>query len=78
MEIKSKDNTLYFIDYGIGISEKNINKIFDKFFSNRRNGTGLGLTYCKLIMADMNGSIKCESVEGEYTKFILKFPKIDY
>jgi Na+/proline symporter len=78
IEIKSKDNVLYFIDYGIGISEKIINKIFDKFFTNNRNGTGLGLSYCKLIMSDINGSIKCESIEGKYTKFILKFPKVNY
>ena len=78
IEIKSKDNVLYFIDYGVGINENIINKIFDKFFTNNRNGTGLGLSYCKLIMSDINGSIKCESIEGKYTKFILKFPKINY
>ncbi len=78
IEIKSNDNVLCFIDYGIGISEKVINKIFDKFFTNNRNGTGLGLSYCKLIMSDINGSIKCESIEGKYTKFILKFPKVNY
>ena len=78
IEIKSRDNIVYFTDYGTGINKKIINKIFDKFYTNSRNGTGLGLSYCKLIMSHINGSIKCESKEGEYTKFILKFPKIDY
>lgn len=47
--------TLDFIDNGIGISSKNLNFIFDKFYritsakSNEINGFGLGLYYVKKI-----------------------------
>jgi len=75
MEIKVENNKLYFKDYGRGIKKEIINKIFDKFFTQSKSGTGIGLSFCKLIMEDIGGSIKCESIVGKYTKFILNFPK---
>ena len=71
---KDKPGTIFFIDYGKGIDEKNIKMIFNKYFNNSESGTGLGLAYCKLIMEDLNGSINCYSSINKYTVFTLKFP----
>ena len=75
IEVTAENNKLYLKDYGKGIEKEIIKKIFDKFFTQSRSGTGIGLSFCKLIMEDIGGSIKCESIVGKYTNFILNFPK---
>ena len=75
IEVRAENNKLYCKDYGKGIEKEIIKKIFDKFFTHSKSGTGIGLSFCKLVMEDIGGSIKCESVVGKYTNFILDFPK---
>ena len=77
IEVMAENNALYFKDYGRGIKKEIIGKIFDKFFTQSKSGTGIGLSFCKVIMEDIGGSIKCESIVGKYTNFVLKFPKKD-
>lgn len=67
---------LYFKDTGKGIPSRMIPSIFDSFFSKTNHGTGIGLSFCKKVIKDMGGDIACESIEGEYAKFILTFPII--
>ncbi|MBL6955837.1 MAG: response regulator [Chlorobium phaeobacteroides] len=64
-------------DTGPGIPSENLPRLFDAYFtSGRKGGTGLGLAYCKRVMESFKGDITCDSVEGEYTEFILTFPVI--
>lgn len=72
-----KFNRLYFKDTGYGIDKEVLPHIFDHFFSKTDNGTGIGLAYCRMVMQNMDGEITCESVFGEYAKFILQFPKLE-
>lgn len=75
LEQSKKGNLLYFKDYGVGIDEEKIDNIFDDFFtSDKKGGTGLGLPFCKRVMRAFGGNIICESIEGEFTEFILSFP----
>ncbi len=67
-------NTLYFKDTGKGISPDILPHIFERFFSRTYHGAGVGLTFCKNFMESIGGDITCESVEGDYTLFILTFP----
>jgi signal transduction histidine kinase len=57
-------------DSGIGISEENLKKIFDAFFSTKgpRGGAGLGLGICLSIVDMHKGLIDVESKLGEGTK----------
>lgn len=65
-----KTTKLEFIDNGIGISEKNINSIFDKFYripnskSTEVNGFGLGLYYVKKIVLLHHWKIKAKNNIG--------------
>jgi len=64
-------------DTGPGIEAESLPKIFDSFYTvGKLGGTGLGLPYCKRSMEALGGSIRCESVLGEYTAFILSFPEV--
>lgn len=68
-------NQLYFIDAGQGIAADVLPHIFEQFYSKTTHGAGIGLSFCKIVMESMGGSIACDSKKGEYTKFILSFPK---
>ncbi len=69
-------NSLHFKDTAKGISPQAKLKLFERFYSNTRNGTGLGLAFCRMVMVGIGGNISCKSEEGEYTEFIMTFPKI--
>lgn len=61
-------------DSGIGIPEKIIDKIFDPYFSTKREGSGLGLAICQSIIRKHNGDIFAESSPGEGTTFSIYLP----
>jgi signal transduction histidine kinase len=69
-------NLLSFKDTGKGIPQEILEHLFTPLCSNKPKGTGLGLAFCKMVMEQFGGDICCESVEGEYTLFTLKFPKL--
>ena len=56
-------------DSGCGISKKNLNKIFDPFYSTKSNGTGLGLTSTYSIIKKHRGYIEVTSEENKGTSF---------
>ncbi|MEM7035268.1 MAG: response regulator [Chloroflexota bacterium] len=67
-------------DTGIGISQSQVNKIFDSFYQveaslNRRyEGIGLGLSISKGIIEYCGGTISVESQEGQGSRFIITLP----
>lgn len=77
----SSQITLSVRDSGIGISEKDLPHIFDRFYRAENNrmcctrGTGLGLTICKKIVELHSGTIRAESTLGEGTLFTITFPR---
>lgn len=76
-EEKDNFNYLHVKDTAKGLYAKNVEKIFDHFYSERKDGTGLGLAYCKLLMHAAGGDIYSKGKINEYAHFIVKFPKID-
>ncbi|MBN1990237.1 MAG: hypothetical protein JW783_12625 [Bacteroidales bacterium] len=64
-------------DNGVGISQQNIDKIYDPFFTTKKEGvgTGLGLSIAYGFIKDILGDIKVDSVVGQYTIFTLVIPK---
>ena len=70
-------------DEGIGIPEKNLDKIFNEFFRSNnavefhKNGTGLGLAIAKEIAEIHGTSIHVESREGKGSCFSIIFDLLD-
>jgi signal transduction histidine kinase len=65
-----------FYDNGKGIRREDLGKVFDPFFTTRREtgGTGLGLSITFGIVRDHGGTITVESEEGKYTRFTMDLP----
>jgi two-component system NtrC family sensor kinase len=63
-------------DHGSGISEQNLARVFDPFFTSKDpgEGTGLGLSICFGIMQMHGGEIQLESKERHGTTAQLLFP----
>ncbi|MEQ8241663.1 MAG: PAS domain S-box protein [Cyclobacteriaceae bacterium] len=71
---KAKRVFIEIVDNGQGISEENLHKLFEPFFSNKKEGTGLGLVTVQNIIHGHKGQIQVESKVGEGTTFIISFP----
>ena len=63
-------------DNGNGISQKNLDKIFQPFFTTKPTGqgTGLGLSLAYDIVKAHGGEIKVDTKEGEGTEFVIELP----
>lgn len=72
-----KENTYAIIiisDTGKGVSESNLKKIFDLYFTTKKDGNGLGLSITQKIISQHNGSIELSSKENLGTSFKITLP----
>ena len=80
IEIETSSNTHYIQvmikDHGQGIDPKDLDKIFEPYFSKREKGTGLGLAIVKRIIEQHDGTITAASEPGAGATFTLTFPKL--
>ncbi|MCF6270649.1 MAG: HAMP domain-containing histidine kinase [Melioribacteraceae bacterium] len=60
-------------DNGSGISKENQKKIFEDFYTSKENGTGLGLSVCKMLINEQGAEIDFESKLEVGTKFKITF-----
>jgi signal transduction histidine kinase len=68
--------TVEIADTGIGISDDDIDKLFDAFFSSKSTGSGLGLTVSAQIINNHGGTIEVKRREPKGTVFIVKIPLV--
>ncbi len=61
-------------DSGVGIPEKDIDDIFNPFFTTKKGGSGLGLSISHQIVQEHGGYIAVESQIGKGTTFFINLP----
>jgi PAS domain S-box-containing protein len=61
-------------DNGPGISEEDLPRIFDRFFTTKSSGLGLGLPISRSIVESCGGQLWCDSKPGEPAVFRLTLP----
>lgn len=80
VSLTSINNTIKLIveDTGIGITQRDLPHVFDRFYQATKNrqkkGTGLGLSIAQAIVSHHQGHISVESEFGQGTKFIVSLP----
>jgi PAS domain S-box-containing protein len=60
-------------DNGMGISEENLPRLFEPFFTSKKNGMGLGLAASYSILQSHQASVHVESKLNKGTNFIINF-----
>ena len=71
---ESQEVTLTVQDWGVGIPEENLEKIFSPFFTTKEEGNGFGLSEVHRIVQAHGGKIEVDSVVGEGTRFSITLP----
>ncbi|MEO1259512.1 MAG: ATP-binding protein [Bacteroidota bacterium] len=68
-------------DTGVGISDEDLNKIFDRFYQSPKNlgkgGTGIGLSLCRELAKVMDGKVWATSETGAGSHFYLEIPLVE-
>jgi two-component system phosphate regulon sensor histidine kinase PhoR len=68
-------------DTGIGIPEKDLPRIFERFYktdrARSRGGTGLGLSIARHLVQSHGGAIWAESTEGQGSTFYFSIPVVN-
>jgi signal transduction histidine kinase len=66
-------HTVHIADNGIGINEENLSRLFEPYFTSKRNGMGLGLASTLTILQAHKASVDVQSKVGQGTAFTISF-----
>lgn len=61
-------------DTGKGMSQEQLDRAFDDFFTTKEGGTGLGLSVVRRLVADLGGTLRVETAPGQGSRFIVELP----
>jgi len=75
VEKRSREVEVQIEDTGVGISIDKLDRIFDPFYSTKKNGTGLGLALVHRIIEEHHGRMHVVSDPGEGTRISVILPK---
>lgn len=64
-------------DTGSGIPAEVLTRIFEPYYTTKGGaGTGIGLPFCRRVLTAFQGTLVCDSREGEYTTFVAAVPAL--
>ncbi len=61
-------------DTGKGMTQAELNRAFDDFYTTKPGGTGLGLSIVRRLVLDANGALRVETEPGAGSRFIVDLP----
>jgi signal transduction histidine kinase len=64
-------------DFGVGIKDTEKGNVFKEFYTNKKTGTGIGLSVCKKLLEEHNADIYFDSQYGKGTRFFVDFPEFN-
>lgn len=72
--VTGREAEIVIADNGPGIPGELQEKIYDPFYTTKRDGTGLGLAISKSIIEDHGGALDLQSQSGKGTSFVVRLP----
>jgi two-component system, sensor histidine kinase and response regulator len=79
-EVKTNMISIAVKDSGVGISEENLQKLFNEYYTSKgtanESGTGLGLMLCKEFLTKNGGHLQVSSEEGKGSVFSFTLPRL--
>jgi len=63
-------------DTGTGMTESELNRAFDDFYTTKSGGTGLGLSIVRRLILDLEGTLRVETQPGEGTRVLVELPTV--
>jgi two-component system, NtrC family, nitrogen regulation sensor histidine kinase NtrY len=72
---QKREALIEFCDYGVGISAKDKNRIFEPYYTTKQGGTGLGLAIVSSVISDHQGDIRVFDNYPGGTKFVVTLPQ---
>jgi two-component system nitrogen regulation sensor histidine kinase NtrY len=64
-------------DTGAGLTPEECERLFTPYYTTKQHGTGLGLAIVQSVVADHNGTIAVEGVEGGGARFVIGLPLME-
>ncbi|MFA5809752.1 MAG: ATP-binding protein [Thermoleophilia bacterium] len=74
LKLDEKNVEIVIIDSGAGMEQEKLDKIFDPFFTSKKEGYGLGLFIVHNIITEYGGTISVDSYPGKGTTFNIVLP----
>ncbi len=63
-------------DNGTGMTESELNRAFDDFYTTKSGGTGLGLSIVRRLILDLEGTLRVETQPGAGTRVLVELPPV--
>ncbi len=73
MSVINQQTQVIIKDNGCGITEENLSRLFEPYFTAKRNGMGLGLSSTLNILQSHKAEVEVQSKLNEGTSFIINF-----
>ncbi len=70
---ENEQTVIEITDHGTGIHPDHMDNVFVPFFTTKKSGSGIGLSFAKQVMLMHGGDIKLSSIHGEFTSVELFF-----
>lgn len=68
---------IFVIDAGVGIDSDVLERVFEPFFSTKKNGSGIGLSIAKASINAWGGAIEIRSEYGLWTEVVITMPVVE-
>lgn len=62
------------VDQGVGMSDEDLKRLGDPFFTKRKGGVGLGFSFARRVIVEHGGELRVTSVQGRGTRVMISLP----
>jgi signal transduction histidine kinase len=66
------------VDQGVGMTEEDLGRLGDPFFTKRQGGIGLGFSMARRVITEHEGSVRVSSVMGHGTTVLVTLPVLNH